>query len=235
MSIWAELERRKAEDRVKLMIGAVVFFALTLVLCAVWHDEAAASYIRAAEPLKAHYHPPSRFYTLTGAGALVSTATDAEGALEELEDFGVTPYYGFGFGYKPGWRNLRFEAFLAHHLAYDMRIRRIPPEGGSKYVLRDTRSGSAGSGWLWALADPPNLRWKQVQPFFGVGFGLSYLDVYPDDGFRAAYGLRAGVGITLSQKLALDLGYQYLDLAAFGGRVAHDHHGAFVQLRYGLD
>ena len=180
------------------------------------------------------------WYTGSSAGVMFSEASNAQGALETLEDFGASPWLSLRVGYKPDWSRFNvggkvwFEAHLAHFLKYDMTVRKHPPKEGGRVVARPKRHGATYSAWLWGFYGPDALRWERLQPFVGVGGGVVYMDSYPSDGFRPAVGLQAGIALKMTEKLTVDIAY-FLVNSPFGGRVNHMNHGLGVgfQLPFG--
>ena len=173
------------------------------------------------------------WYTRAGGGIIFSDF-DSVGDMESLEQTGASPYYEIGFGYT-GLEHLRLEFDFAHYLDYDMRVRDNAMGDAGNVVLRETRNGATYSGWMWSYYEPEEIAFGELQPFVGVGLGVSYLDTYPTDGFRMSYGAAAGVALSLGDRMTVDLAYRYVDLSPFTHSVDHDHHGMFVGLRFSFD
>lgn len=169
----------------------------------------------------------SPFYIGSGGGVLFSNDGKTTGALEQLEDFGASPYFSLRVGYRPTWKRFHLEFELANAFKYDLNVRRSPPEGGSKFVLRPKRHGAAYSAWLWTYVNLEELRWKRVRPFIGVGGGVTYFDSYPTDGPRIGAGVTAGVAIALTENFILDVAFRHVRLSIGSGRVKHGHNGVF--------
>lgn len=181
------------------------------------------------------------------------------GALETPREIGIAPNFGGDGDFDGGWT-----ASVASGRAFASGLR---VEGELAYRAADVESsvGIAPGAEASAISLLANMvydfnRGGQFQPYVGAGVGVTQVDGrsfnnaslpsdlvgFDDTDTNFAYQVLAGVGVGLSERVTLDVGYRYFaapDLE-FSGRgllgvtrdfeADYEHHAATIGLRWGL-
>ena len=181
------------------------------------------------------------------------------GALETPREIGIAPTFGGAGDFDGGWA-----ASVASGRAFASGPR---VEGELAYRDADVESsvGVAPGAEASAISLLANAfydfnRSGQFQPYIGAGIGVVQIDGrsfnnatlvtdlvgFDDTDTNVAYQVLAGVGVGLSERVTLDVGYRYFaapDLE-FSGRgplgvsrdfeADYEHHSATIGLRWGL-
>lgn len=206
----------------------------------------------------------------TSPAALYGCGTGNDGAPKStLGDFGTMAGFELGIG-RLVTPVLRLETVLQHRPSFSFK-------GRANFVqttARQTVSAdlSSLSGMVAAYVDLPRLGLSRFGPFVGAGAGVSRIDIgetrmeFPKTATIVPGGQRvgiarmlmAGVGITLTETVTLDLGYRYrnsgtaetgratgrivwhdgsrepLELSLAETRARVSSQGLWVSLRYGF-